>query len=342
MASNSNPISSNLPPPISPTPFQSHSWYQWSVSYLTVKTAIVGAVGVLVALTLYRRFYSSENTATSEKPDTTPTLSTIVPKDTTGKTLPTPVPVNEATAQAFIRINKKLFHTSDAAKGYDIKEIRVRIEDSKGRRIATRYLPDFEGDYDIFSFLPLKQTVTLKFKITREHRRWNAPIINGMEPLKFEVVAESALYRVGSQPNTYTRFECYPTETAKWQPRLQEAKTTLCATGLSLMSGNVIVEDLLPPDQKAMNLKNFDGDVVRRVAIAFKCNIMAKQLSDNLDYAFVGNNTQKSLPLRLMIKDWKAAYQLENGIKIDYKPARFDLAHFHIESLTCATYLDKK
>jgi hypothetical protein len=45
------------------------------------------------------------------------------------------------------------------------------------------------------------------------------------------------------------------------------------------------------------------------------------------------------VPFRFLIKDWKAAYELESGTKIDYKPAKHDPTHFNLESVTCEAYV---
>jgi hypothetical protein len=293
------------------------------VAHLTVKTAVIGIVGALVAWTLYRLFTSPNSSAQPQK-------------------MP-PVPRSALNAQGFIRIDPSCIPLERSS--YGITAVKIIVEDTQGRRILTRYMPNLEEHGEILSPLPHREDVQVRLKITREDpARLNSRIVEP-DPIRFTVDQQIGRYHIQPTSSLSLPASIRMEELDfRYSPLYRVSGVTHDGSNPTFKPLGIELQELGKIEGRFYDLKpntltlvNTTMSLVRVAMINFRSNASNLQLKNRLSYPLYPNQTRK-LELRWLVQDWKAALKLE-GQKSTYKEHRDDASQFYVENVTNSSYL---
>ena len=306
MATPSSTISRDFPTRSPAIHIQPQSWGKWTVNDSTVKKAVIAIAAVIFLYAIYR-------------------LTRPVPK--VKKTI-IPFPPEQLNAKGFIQISQDCLGNNLR----DITKVKVIIEDTKGRRIATRYMPGIYGCEDVFSPLPLGEKVNVCIEVAC---KWGgAKTKSSQGPFEFTVDQERGKYHISAIWRSLSEkveavvgegraLQVAPTELKALQFNGREV--ILSADRTDMIQGYV--------DPETISLESKDKAYY---VVDIKIRKFSFEEIPSLFYSVFDN---KELKLRWLIKDWKAAYQLQTGKSFSYVykegSSRSD---FSIESISQESY----
>jgi len=296
-----NPVSSSLPALPSSPHVESQPWFQWSVSAVFI-TAFVGFVCAFFLAFLYR-------------------IVSALPKKT-AKLIP--YPQNELSTLCFISIDP-----SSIPNRKTLRHVKVIIEDTQERRIATRYLPD-ESPLEIIAHLPLDKEIKVHVESAR----------NAREGVEIRPIFSSQVFKVNDTVRIHlhsnkTLLEAISWSTennAPWHPADKKANHYLSQRGVKVdFSSKTKFED--EEERHSMTLigKNQIYKAVKITLIHTKDN----NLFDIFLYYPVINGETRKLNFSLLIEDWKAAYRLRTGKEFSNE---YLYEHFYIDAIEHRSY----
>jgi hypothetical protein len=316
MATPSGAISSALPIRAFP-----QSWNKWSIP--SAQTVIIGVIGAIFIYTIYlivrgQSLSSRKFTTTYFPPDQLNTMGFI-----------------------------KIFHDC-IGDTRGVVEVKAMIEDAQGRRIATRYMPRFDVNADIFARLPFNQDVFVRLKVTRMghgqimkevlapiHFRVNHGI--GVYPIsKGRVSASYPLAEVQSNPPVWTRNSYEPKTFRPIGVACQEINPHQQGWGRSVEMHAATYRDIYErTDIVTVESRNTFHKLVR---INLFTNLDSMQLKMPL-FCYVDGLVKAEFQLTWLIKNWKAAYKQETGRRIHHQSGEGnDIGNFYIEAMSYSTY----
>ena len=297
------------------------SWNEWSLP--SAQIAIIGLVGAVFICTIYI-------IVRGQSPSSKKITTTYIPPD-------------QLNAMGFI----KIFHDC-IGDTRGVVEVKAMIGDDEGRRIATRYMPRFDVNADIFARLPLNQDVFVRLKVTRMDqgritKEFFLPIhfrVDHMIGVYFMSKGKgSAAYHlteVQSDPLVWSR-SFYETKTFRsMSVRCQETNPYQQGWGRSDERKTVTYQYMH---------RGSDGITVgstntfhKLVKINLFTNLDSNQLKTPV-FCYLDGLETKVFELKWLIKNWKAAYKQETGRRISHPPGEGnDVGNFYIETMSYSTY----
>ncbi len=306
MATPSGAISSALP--IRTFPSFPQSWNKWSIP--PVETAIIGLIGAVFICTIYLMIRG-----VSSSPRKIPT---------------TYFPPEKLSASGFIKI-----FSSCIGETCNVVEVKAMIEDAKGQRIATRYLPRFDVNADIFAQLPPNQNVFVRLKVTREDQ--GQQVTKQVLPrIKLRVNHEIGAYSLPpgkvSCTSALTLFE----SNRPYNLKIFQSFSVKCDEVVGSSVGMSTYRYRTIDQRENVSVESYDN-CYKLFRINLFINLGSTQIKAPL-YYYMDCLGTRTFQLKSLFKDWKAAYKQETGSRI-YQVGGGNDVIFNIQDLSYSTYL---